>query len=69
MTTTTSDAGTVVSFYNATTDGFIGTATTNGSGKFKLQIQNFSPAPCTVRAEAGNTTREKAVQNAAADCQ
>ncbi len=58
-----------MSFYNATTDDFIGTATTDSRGKFKLQIQNFSPAPCTVRAEAGNTTREKAVQNAAADCQ
>ncbi len=65
----TSDAGAVVSFYNATTDDFIGTATTDSRGKFKLQIQNFSPAPCTVRAEAGNTTREKAVKKATADCQ
>jgi len=64
-----SDAGAVVSFYNATTNDFIGTATTDNKGKFKLQIQDFSPAPCTVRAEAGYTTREKAVKKAPADCQ
>ena len=58
-----------MSFYNATTNDYIGTATTDSKGKFKLQLQNFSPAPCTVRAEAGTTTREKAVKNAAADCQ
>ncbi len=65
----TSDADTVVNFYNATTNDFIGTTTTDSKGKFKLKLENVSPAPCTVRAEAGNTTREKAVQNAAADCQ